>query len=246
MIEKIPTLLIAGAPRTVQTMVIDTLRNAILQGELLPGAKLDQQDIAEQLNVSRMPVRQALLALEAEGLVASHPYRTACVAEFSPAEIDEIFAIRAILENTAMRLAVPHLTVSDLRQAERFHAQMEPLVRNDQTWAQLNQQFHLTLYRPCGRQKLLALIEDLRVKTLPYIRVKLSLNADVIRTSYGEHNDIFLACQAGDAALAADHVQRHILGVGRVLVRAYSEAQGIVTTDLMSDLIDVQPQSSVS
>lgn len=241
MIEPIPTLTAVGTSRTVQRMVVETLRNAILEGDLLPGTKLDQQHIAEQLKVSRMPVRQALLALEAEGLVVSHPHRTAYVAEFSPEAIDEIFAIRALLESTALGLAVPHLTARDCEQAQQLHERMGPLLRNDQTWAQTNQEFHLTLYRPCARHQLLTMIEDLRLKTLPYIRVKLALSADMITASYNEHAAILAACLAGDADLAAAHVKRHILHVGRVLVHTYSEGRGVVPTNLMSDQLDEQP-----
>ncbi|MDR7541769.1 MAG: GntR family transcriptional regulator, partial [Armatimonadota bacterium] len=91
-------------------MVADVLREAILRGILLAGQQLRQDEIARELGVSHIPVREALRQLEAEGLVRLRPYRGFEVSELSPEEVEELYEIRIPLECQALRLAFPHLT----------------------------------------------------------------------------------------------------------------------------------------
>jgi DNA-binding GntR family transcriptional regulator len=87
--------------QTREDFVIDELREAIVRGHFKPGEKLDQEEIAELLNVSRIPVRQALRTLTAEGLVKMYPHRGAVVAELSREELEEIYFLRGVLEGVA-------------------------------------------------------------------------------------------------------------------------------------------------
>ena len=101
-----------NAFQTRQKVVVSRLREAILRGSFAPGERLDQKEISERLKVSRSPVREALRTLAAEGLVEVIPHRGAVVAELSPDELEEIVAIRSVLEGMAARLAVtPELRV---------------------------------------------------------------------------------------------------------------------------------------
>jgi DNA-binding GntR family transcriptional regulator len=93
--------------RTMQRIVTDRVRSAILSGQFGPGERVPQDDLAQQLGVSRMPVREALRILESEGLVELRPHRGAVVVDLLPEDIAEVFEIRAMLEGKAAALAAP-------------------------------------------------------------------------------------------------------------------------------------------
>ncbi|HEX3065388.1 MAG TPA: GntR family transcriptional regulator, partial [Dongiaceae bacterium] len=136
----------AAMPRTVADHVADVLREAIAGGSLQAGTVLRQDELARQFQFSRMPVRDALRQLEAEGLVSIHPTRGAFVAGMDRGEIAEIYAVRELLEAEALRLAFPSLGEADLAAAGSALDQIdgEPDVAR---WGLLNRAFHLALYR---------------------------------------------------------------------------------------------------
>src|SRR5262245_5445046 len=105
--------------QTLTTAVADRLRDKILRGEFREGEQLRQHAIADELAVSRIPVREAFRQLEAEGLIKIIDHRGAIVAALSPEEIEELFDIRAALESVTLRQAVPRLTDDDLARAEK-------------------------------------------------------------------------------------------------------------------------------
>jgi len=110
----------AGAANlTAQDLVLTSVREAILTAALPPGSRLRQEKLAEMFGTSRIPVREALRALEYEGLVSSIPYRGFTVTELDADDIEEVYDLRILLESHAIRLAVPLMTDDDLA-APRF------------------------------------------------------------------------------------------------------------------------------
>jgi DNA-binding GntR family transcriptional regulator len=105
-------LQLLGRPMTRKDIVLSFIRAAIVDGRLAAGAKLDQNEIAAKLGVSRMPVREALKQLEAEGLVVVFPYRGVEVARLNPDDIREMFSIRGALERLAVGKAIENLELS--------------------------------------------------------------------------------------------------------------------------------------
>lgn len=110
--------------RTLQNIVTDNLRSAILSGQLGPGDRLQHDDIARQFGVSRMPVREALRVLHSEGLVELRPHRGAVVVDLRPEDVAEIFEIRAMLEAQAAELAAPNLTDATVERMRGLLAEM--------------------------------------------------------------------------------------------------------------------------
>src|ERR1700756_6033991 len=109
----------SGIPRqSLPSAVADKLRDQIIRGEIPEGAQLRQDAIATQYQVSRIPVREALRQLDAEGLIAIVPNRGAIVPALSPEDIEELFAIRALLEPEVLKQSIPHLTGEDFTEAE--------------------------------------------------------------------------------------------------------------------------------
>lgn len=216
-----------GQLKTRDGFVADKIREAIQQGYFEPGQKLDQHEIAEHLNVSRSPVREALRTLAAEGLVEFYPHRGAVVAELSLKELEEIFLMRAVLEGLAARLGVAK--INDERIAI-LQSTLEKLnqVDNFDGWLKLNGEFHHTIYQADERPHLLSLIQRLRNIAAPYVRQYIASPEHMAAAQVG-HKRILAACIKHDQATAEIETKKHIEEVGRsaiafVKARAKAEA----------------------
>jgi DNA-binding GntR family transcriptional regulator len=198
--------------RTTTALSADTvtssLRELILDGTLGAGLQLRQEDLARRFGVSRIPVREALGRLQAEGLVEHFANRGSVVASRSVAELLEMLDIRIALETRALKLAVPQLAPADIRRAReimrRYDASDSP-----RQWSELNLEFHLALYRPSGRTRLVKMIEELVRGVSVHLRQHVSLTVGRGQPQ-SEHKEILAACEAGDARRAAQLTERHI------------------------------------
>ena len=115
----------SAIPRqSLTSAVADKIRDQIIRGEIQEGAQLRQDAIANQYHVSRIPVREALRQLDAEGLIAIVPNRGAIVPALSPDDIEELFSIRALLEPEVLKLSIPRLTEDDFSRPQQFCASM--------------------------------------------------------------------------------------------------------------------------
>ncbi len=196
-------------------LVADALREAILRGLYAPGQPLRQDAIAAALGLSKIPVREALRRLEAEGLVVLHANRGAVVAPLVPQEAQEIAEIRGALETLALRLALPNLTARDVRQAAAI---LDDLDAEDDIarWGALNRDFHQALYAPAGRPLLLDLIAAQHRRFDRYMRVVLASMCHQA-SSQAEHRALLAACQARDEAAAVAILERHIATAAALL-----------------------------
>jgi len=186
---------------------------AVLRGEIISGALpgdtvLRQEALAARFGVSRMPIREALRLLEAEGFADCPANRSARVLPLSRADLEDIFDLRLATECLALRLALPHLTNATLAEAEALHRDMESADIGD--LGRLNGEFHRLLYGPCGRPRLLSTIAQLGAAADRYLRVTLvSLNYD--RKSHAEHAALLEFCGQRDeeraVACLADHIR---------------------------------------
>lgn len=196
--------------------IAQTLRDAILQGHIGIGVQLKQEALAKQFGVSRIPIREALSKLEAQGLVRHVARQGSVVASKSIEELVEILDIRIALETRALRLSLPGLTDADYDAAEavlqRYEASDVP-----RDWAELNLEFHNILYRACNRPILLRMIAD-TVKGIDiHLRVLQSYSVGR-KSSMADHADILHACQAGDAQAAISLLEAHIAHTQRALL----------------------------
>ena len=198
---------------TIQEAVVDAVRARIISGELAAGTRIDQDALAEEFAVSRMPVREALRQLGAEGFVTIVPHRGVIVTQLSEADIEEIFEIRAALEALATRLALGSITVSALAELRSVLAQLD---QQDvpEVWIELNDRFHTTIMEGCGRPRLLELIQHYRHLCWPYVRlyVEQPENSSQARA---EHHAIVAAIDANDADALEHAVRDHLLNTGR-------------------------------
>jgi len=193
------------------------LRQAILRGELKGGQPLPQDEVAARYGVSKIPAREALLQLKAEGLVRFYPNRGAVVAELSADEVNEIYAIRIALETLALRQALPTLTRADFVRLEGLIAIMDD-ERDPLKWSELNWEFHAALYQPCSMPRLLAHIRALHVNVQRYLVIHLA-DPEYHAEAQRQHRAILRACQRGDGQAAVDQLADHLAQAAEKMTR---------------------------
>lgn len=201
---------------STRDLIAGSLRTAIMQGRLKSEEPLRQDEIAARFGVSKIPVREALIQLEAEGLVTFYPNRGAVVSRLSPAEVDEIFVMRVALETTALRRAIPRLTIANLGQAEEILDAIEQ-EQNVARWGDLNWEFHATLYAPAGLPRLMEWVETLHIHVARYLVIYLA-GMDYQTVSQEEHRKILSACRYGDLEAATEHLTHHLQSASDHLV----------------------------
>lgn len=207
------TLLTTKPPQTRTHYVADILRERILHGHIAGGDSLTQQSIAEEFAVSRIPVREALLLLQGEGLVEILPHKGAYVVELSIEKITELFELRHSLEVNLLRDAIPHLTNDDLDHAEAILDEYNRALDSGESverWSEYNERFHMALYRAARKPETLSLVDILNVRCARYVRMQL-LYTKKIHKAQDEHSEILKLCRQKNIDEACQLLSQHIL-----------------------------------
>ncbi len=206
--------------RTIAATIAAELRSAILSGEHAPGMQLRQDMLAGNFGVSRIPVREALLQLEAEGLVSIAPHKGAVVTGLSLEEVEDIFALRQLLEPRLALVSVPRLAASDLEQLDATqNAFSAAIAAGDAArWGQLNAEFHLGIYARAAQPRTLSIVTGLLQTSERYTRIQLA-NRTAWRKAQLEHADIVVLCRARNAEAVAALLEQHIGAVHDDLAR---------------------------
>lgn len=197
--------------RTLSALIVDQLRQSILAGVHVAGAQLRQDALAETYNVSRIPVREALFQLEAEGLVRISPHKGAVVSELSREEINDVFDLRAILEPRLLAHSLPLLDPSDLDHLEGIQTRFRNSIatRNIREWGEINAEFHLALYSRAPQPRTLAIVASLLQTSDRYTRLQLSSTA-AMDTAEKEHAEMIALCRARKCEEARGFLAQHI------------------------------------
>ncbi len=203
---------------TGQELVLASVRRAILQGILEPGTRLRQEELAEVFGTSRIPIREALRALEYEGLVTSEPHRGFTVSALHADDVEEVYDLRSVLETHAVRLALPLLTDEDLEDLENLFRVMQSAESPDEQLA-ARERFYRRLYSVTGRPRLVGLIMRLRGEVARVLRWA------TIQHSSEIHEHFFEAVRVGDADRAAAHLASHYRRVAVLIGRRIKEAE---------------------
>jgi DNA-binding GntR family transcriptional regulator len=206
------------------------LRESILTSKLEAGTPLRQEDLASAMGISRLPIREALTRLEADGLVVQRPRRGYIVASLDPSDIEDIFDIRAILEERAGYLATKHRTEADIAAVARILRRMEKLTGKDvHAFADENHTFHARLFESSGRRQLCRMLIALNTSVDRYVRVS-ALVAKSLERAKADHRRIFEAFRQGNAESVARLSRAHCKGVATELLGNLRNAQ-LVTTE---------------
>ncbi|MFC3073583.1 GntR family transcriptional regulator [Shinella pollutisoli] len=198
----------ASAAQTAPEMAAVALREAIVTGALQGGATIKQDDVAQLLQISKAPIREALRELQADGLVQAVKNRGFIVTRMSAAEMDEMFRIRSALEPIAIELAMPMMTSRDIEKAAAFIDKMENL--SDLSWmCDFNLNFHLSLYAPSEASHLLKMIRHAHYVSHRYVHASYWAGHSA-PASQDEHKAILEACRRRDVVQAGALLSGHI------------------------------------
>jgi len=224
----------SAIPRqSLTSAVADKLRDQIIRGEIPEGAQLRQDAIATQYQVSRIPVREALRQLDAEGLIAIVPNRGAVVPALSPDDVEELFSIRALLEPEVLKLSIPLLTEEDFSEAAAVLREYVGELRRDDhvsTWGRLNWQFHSILYSRANQPRFMAIIRNVNNSGERYTRLQLYLTHGMKRANE-EHHQILELCRQRDTAAACKLLRQHIEHAGESLKQALEQKRTAALAD---------------
>jgi DNA-binding GntR family transcriptional regulator len=198
--------------RTVSAALLSEIRDRILDGRFPGGAPLRQDMLAEEFGVSRIPVREALFQLEAEGFVRISPHKGATVAALSVEEVKEAFELRALLEPRLLKHSAPHLRPEDFAAMDQVLADFSLALRQRDTrqWGELNTTLHRLLYSRAGKPRTMALVNSLLQECDRYTRLQLSNDATGLDRAEREHLELVRLCRCGDIRGAVALLKAHI------------------------------------
>lgn len=207
--------------KTMHEITYETIRDAILNGRYQPGQRLVTEELAKELGVSRMPVREALQRLEVAGLVTITPHKGAVVSELSEAEIAEIYHIRAVLDGLAARLATPRLTQDNHAKLNALLDEMERAVQAHdlKTVLAVNREFHVVIWKAARAPRLQELLENLYDTSQRFRNISVLIPGRLDQITQ-EHRLIAEALARGDAAAAERHANEHHEGTARRLLNS--------------------------
>ena len=213
---------VAQKYRTMTEIVADEIRVRILNGDFVPGQRLVAAEIADEMGVSRMPVRDALRNLESTGLVETIPHRGTIVKDLSEFEILELYQIRAVLEGLAARLASEHMDEKTLEQINEKISQHDlKTIQNEDydSFTKLNREFHEIIWEAAGSRKLEILLANLYDACSQYRNLSMLVSGrpDSI---FNEHSAIFNALKYHDCDEAERLARTHYENTSRALIAA--------------------------
>ena len=195
----------------LRDVVFKTLRQAILKGELEPGERLMEIQLAERLGVSRTPIREAIRKLELEGLVLMIPRKGAEVAKISENNLRDVLEVRRSLEELAIDLACQRITEEELAQLNQAEVDFKAAIENGDAMqiAQTDENFHEIIYNSTKNQKLVQILNNLREQMYRY-RVEYLKNPDVHEQLTQEHEEIVYHIKRREKAEATAVTCQHI------------------------------------
>lgn len=210
----------------LRDVVFNTLRRAILKGELKPGERLMEIKLANRLGVSRTPIREAIRKLELEGLVIMVPRKGAQVAQITAKDLNDVLEVRSGLENLAIKIACERITDQQIQVLEKASRHFENTMETDDitALAKADVDFHDIIYQATNNQRLIQILSNLREQMFRY-RVEYLKDATMRATLVEEHDAICDALRNRDQQKAFDYVSLHIDNQQKAIMQSL-EMQG--------------------
>lgn len=195
----------------LRDVVFNTLRQAILRGELKPGERLMEIQLANKLGVSRTPIREAIRKLELEGLVLMIPRKGAEVAEITEKSLRDVLEVRKALEELTVELSCDRITTEGLEELKKAAKEFEStLATGDITEiAEADVRFHDVIYQATGNPRLIQLLYNLSEQMYRY-RVEYLKQKEVYATLLKEHDEIIRCIEKQDKVAAGEAIAEHI------------------------------------
>ena len=195
----------------LRDVVFNTLREAILKGDLKPGERLMELQLASKLGVSRTPIREAIRMLEQEGLAVTTPRKGAEVAKMTLKDMEDVLEIRDALDELAVRIACQKISDEQLRQLEDMKELFEKSTQtgNVKKIAEADVTFHDVIYEATGNPKLVTLLNNLREQVYRY-RVEYIKDPKNYPTLIAEHEAILESLKTRDVKNAVEAMHVHV------------------------------------
>ena len=208
----------------LRDVVFNTLRRAILKGELKPGERLMEIALADKLGVSRTPIREAIRKLELEGLVVMAPRKGAKVASITERDLNDGLEVRKGMEVLAISLACKRITGEELEKLEIIERDFQRLIEsgNLTELAEMDVKFHDTIYQATNNQRLVQLLNNLREQMYRY-RMEYLKDIAVRRTLAEEHKAICQALRERNQQQAEKYVSIHIDNQQKAIIRSLNQ-----------------------
>lgn len=200
----------SGAPVRAQ-LAYQRLLEAIQQGQLTSGTRLRESDVAQWLQISRTPVREAMRRLEAEGLLSHLPHVGVVVTEIDPEMVTELYAMREVLEGTAAGLAAQHASPAEIHLLQELVKAEKSLVHEPAQLMRQNREFHDIIYRSAHNRYLLKTLNALHDSLVLLGKTTLGSKSRAA-TAHAQHLGIVKAIAARDQPLAQELMRDHIRG----------------------------------
>lgn len=215
------------------TELREDIEEMIAVGELTPGQHLDETELAARFDVSRTPIREALIQLASMGVVVIRPRRGAIVANLGPQQLVEMFEVMSELEATCGRLAARRMTVEEQQALQAAHQACKEALEAQEPDAYYykNEAFHEAIYAGSHNQFLIEQARSLYRRLRPYRRLQLRVR-NRLSNSYAEHDGVVQAILAGDGEKAAQLLREHVM------------IQGQRFSDLMASLPQLGKQAA--
>ncbi len=191
--------------------VADLLRESIAVGKIATGSRLVESEVANQLNISRGPIREAFRILETEGLLKSHPGRGSYVTQTSERDIREVYSLRCLLEEEAFRLAMPRRTDKDLKHLEKTLNDMFAAA-NDGDHAkvlELDLEFHRQIWEIADHQRLKNMLKELTTQVRMYIAVQTKIYDD-LAAGIADHQILLDAIRDQNEEIGTQTMRKHL------------------------------------
>jgi DNA-binding GntR family transcriptional regulator len=214
-----------GKLPTAQDLVLREIRQAIMTRRLKPGQRIRQWDLADRLNVSSVPVREALKTLEAEGQVTYEPYRGYKVVELSVEQLEEIYLARGLLEREVTRRAIKNIDEQLILRLEESLSRMDELAAAGDVlgYTEANREFHFLLFERAGLPRICHMIDLLWQNSEAYRG--LIFGSEWSRRANEDHEAILEACRAGDADRVIAAQERHKANAMETITKYLRDAE---------------------
>jgi DNA-binding GntR family transcriptional regulator len=212
-------------PKSISDQIYEFLKKQILSGDLTSGARLLGKDVAERLNTSRTPVREAFRCLEHDGLVERLPQGGVKVKKITREEIHEFFDIRRIMEVYAVEMACDRISVKEIGELEKIESEAQALLdeismdrkEKIQGLIELNSRFHEIIYGTAGNKHLIRIIHDLKAIAMRMRAMGLREDSSWVQV-WKEHSQLLAFIKKGDKTAAVALIRRHLANAASYVV----------------------------
>jgi len=209
---------------SLQKDIYNKIKTGIIYGELSPGEKLSELELANKLNSSRTPIREAFRQLQMEGYITVSPNKGAYVSKLPPEEIEEIYNIVSLLEGYGAELAVPKIDNSELNELKKIQKRLVFFASRNkyQDYIKENTEFHHLITRISGNKNLVKINTELRARIYKYRLISVTIPGYLEKYA-SDHEKIINAISKKDSALAGKYMRGHVNFVKKILVNFLKE-----------------------